>query len=452
MTPLSDQIHAGLTTARLASARGSWSGRDIAAAAGRLAGWLASRPPGLLVTAVRDTAGRAVCVLAGDLAGHVVLHADPAGPLPPDGILVQDRPLPDADYQDAAVGIMARARDRSVCLDGVPPGSQLFLTSGSTGQPVTVVRSPGAVLADARRIMGRMGYGSGKRTLVCAPLHHVYGFSYGLLAPLCSGGDAYYSGPRVIPSQLGRAVRRHRAEVLVGHPALYRFLATDAAAEKAADLRPLAIAVSAGAPLPPGSAAAIQARHELRMLNCYGSSEAGAVTLSYVDGTEATGDAGSLLDGIDARISDGELLLSCDSLASGYLTTAGLAPLRRSNEWYRSGDLARLDGRRVQLTGRIANVINVAGEKVSPEEIEAVLAMHPCVTDAQAYGEADPVRGRVPVAAVTLRVDCPVSELITWARARLEPHKVPHRIEIRAELQRSPTGKWLPATGNGGSS
>lgn len=452
MTYLSDQLQAGLATASIASSSGSVPGSGIVAAAGRLATWLDSQPPGLLVCSVTGPASTAVCVLAGDLASRSVLHADPASPATPAGILVRDTVLSGAEYQDNTVGITATPGDCRACLDDVPAGSQLFLTSGSTGQPVTVVRSPGAVLADAQRVMPRMRYRPGTRTLVCAPVHHVYGFTYGLLAPLCSGGIIYYCGPRVIPSQLGRAVRRHEAEVLVGHPALYRLLADDAAQQTPADLRPLARAVSAGAPLPAGAAAAIQACHQFGILNCYGSSEAGAVTLYNVDGIEAAGDVGLLLEGIEAHISDGELLLACDSLAKGYLGPTGLMPLNRSGDWYRTGDFARLDGTRVHLEGRIANVINVAGEKVSPEEIEAVLTMHPSVTDAHAFPEGDSVRGQVPVAMVTLSADCAVSELVRWCRGRLEPHKVPRRIEVRAQLERSPLGKRLRTSGNGSSS
>ena len=304
-------------------------------------------------------------------------------------------------------------------------------------------RGSDAVLSDASLVSARLGLGAGSRVLVSAPVQHVYGFNYGLIAPLRLGGSVYYAGPRVIPSQLARAAHREGADTLVGHPALYQLLAQDATTGATADLGPLDQAISAGAPLPAGSVLAITSRHRFELHNCYGSSEAGAVTLSAVQGSEPPGDAGLLLDGVDASTSEGELVLRTPSLAAGYLTPAGLGPLRADGAWYRTGDLAELHGGRVRLKGRVANVINVAGRKVSPEEVEAVLVEHPGVIDAEVYAEPDQVRGQVPVAAVTLRDDVPVAEVLGWCRARLAPYQVPRRIEVRDQLNRTETGKRI---------
>jgi acyl-coenzyme A synthetase/AMP-(fatty) acid ligase len=441
MTTLWAELHAGLATASVSSARGRWRGQDLLDAAERFAAWLGRQPAGPVISSVAEPALTAVTVLAGDLSGRPVIHTDPDGRATPPGILAMQTAFPAADYRDEGTGLYVRGGESDACLRGVPEGSQVFLTSGSTGTPAGVVRSAAAVLADARRVTKPLRYEPGRLTLVSAPVHHVYGFSYGLLAPLWAGAPAYYLGPRVIPSQLGRAARRLEADTLIGHQALYRMLADDAAREAPADLRPLRQAVSAGAPLAAGSVTALRARHHIEFFNCYGSSEAGAVTLSPVHGTEPAGDGGELLDGVEATTADGELLLRSSSLAAGYLAPDGLVPLHAAGAWYRTGDLAELDGYRIRLRGRVANVINIAGEKVSAEEIEAVLAGHPDVLDAEVHAEADPARGEVPVAVVTLRADRPIAELVAWCRARLEPYKVPRRIEVRGELPRTATGK-----------
>ena len=261
----------------------------------------------------------------------------------------------------------------------------------------------------------------------------------------------HYRGPRSIPSQLARAVREGGARTLIAHPAQYRLLAAEAENIAGADFAGLRRAVSAGAPLPTSAAQAILARHQFDLYNCYGSSEAGAVTLTPLTGQEEPGDAGIPLPGVAVRVAEpadglgGELLLRTDSLASGYLTPDGLMPLAERGGWYRTGDLAELAGERLRLLGRLASVINVAGRKVSPLEVERVLAGHPAVTEVQVVGEDDAARGQVPVARVVLTAPASVADLLDWCRTRLAPYQLPRRIDIRADLPRSVTGKPLRA-------
>lgn len=443
MKSLADELGPALAGTSFISARGSWTGQQALEAAGRLAAWLEGAPAGPLISRVADAASTAVTALGADLAGRPVMHIDPAGQAPIEGVVVSESPVACAGYLDEMFGLYGIVAPYAGSLSGVPERSHLFLTSGSTGTPVGVVRSAEAVMADALRVVDVLRYRHEPNILVSAPVHHVYGFNYGLIAPMAAGSAIYYSGPRVIPSQLARAIKRHRSDTLIGHPALYRMLAGDDQSALSPDVGALKRAVSAGAALPAGSAASFTRRYRVNLFNCYGSSEAGAVTLSPVTGNEEAGNAGFLLDGIDARIAAGELLLRTDSLAAGYLSADGLIPLKLAGEWYRTGDLVDLAGREVRLRGRVADVINVAGEKVIPLEIETVLLAHPLVVDAEVHAEPDPARGSVPVALVTLSREIDMAELVRWCWARLDPHKVPRRIDVREEIVRTATGKRL---------
>jgi acyl-coenzyme A synthetase/AMP-(fatty) acid ligase len=441
---LAEELSAGMGHATLTSPRGTRTGQQVLAAAARLAAWLDSLPSAPLVSCVADAASTAVTVLAGDIASRPVVHLDPIARAPfAGGVTVCESPVEPAGYADQAVGLFGSFTPFTECLSGVPERSHLFFTSGSTGVPSGVVRSAASVVADARRVTDVLRLGTERNIVVSAPVYHVYGFNYGLIAPLLAGAAVYYAGPRLIPSQLERAIARHQADTLIGHPALFRLVAADTRPVVSAEARTLRRAVSAGAPLPSGGANAFIQRYRAELFNCYGSSEAGAVTLSPVTGGEAAGDAGLLLTGIDARISDGELQLRTSSLAAGYLSAAGLATLELDGDWYRTGDLAELAGRSVGLHGRLADVINVAGKKVDPAEIETVLLSHPAVTDVEVSAQADSARGSIPVAVVALNCDTAVTELVSWCRVRLDPHKVPRRIEVREAIPRTVTGKRL---------
>jgi long-chain acyl-CoA synthetase len=114
--------------------------------------------------------------------------------------------------------------------------------------------------------------------------------------------------------------------------------------------------------------------------------------------------------------------------------------------WLHTGDLAVLDADGfLSIKGRAKELIIVAGENVSPGEVEDALLEHPAVFEAAVIAEADPSRGEVPVAYVALREGERVTEreLLTHCRAILAPFKVPRRVELRDELPHGPTGKIL---------
>jgi len=446
----------GLT---VSSSRGHIDGRALLDSAERLAQWLdGCGEPGPLVSAVTDIASIVVTTLAADRSGRPVVHIDPGDLTGPDGLQARetgDTPVGPDDYQDDRIGLHVTRRGRGTPLTGVPPGAQMFLTSGSSGEPVIVVRDAAAVLADARAVAGRLSYRADIPLVAGVPLYHVYGFTYGLIAPLLVGASVRHTGPRTVPSQLDRAVQQTGARILIGHPAHFRMVAEQAKRLGAPVLTGLDVAVSAGAPLPEGAAAAIAAHHEFTLYNCYGSSEAGAITLSPMTGTEPPGDAGALLPGIEARLAsseDGgpaELWLRTAGMARGYLQDDRLVPLAMTGDWLRTGDLAELLGDRVHLRGRISSIINVGGEKVAPEEIERVLAAHPQVADVEVRGEPDPVRGQRPVARLVLREAVSDADLLAWCRERLAPMKMPRRFERHTQLARSVTGKRLRLTDEG---
>ncbi|MEU1664500.1 fatty acid--CoA ligase family protein [Streptomyces sparsogenes] len=328
------------------------------------------------------------------------------------------------------------------------PRSGIFLTSGSTGEPAGAVRSARAQLADALRCAAFLEYGPTTPVVCAAPVVHAYGYTLGMLAPLLSGAPVTLCGSRLVPSQLAAAVRDAGARVLIALPFHYRLMAADTTSR----FDGLERAVSAGAPIPAGAAEAVTKAHGFALLNNYGSSETGAITIKRVDPAhDRPGDVGRPLSGIVASLRDvgeedgaGELLLATDSLADGYAHADGLRPLSLHGDLLRTGDLATLapDGS-VRLVGRLARMINVGGKKVNPVEVERVLAEHPAVTEAQVFAAEDGGRGQVPVARVAAPGPVTADALIGWCRERLAEHKIPRRVEVLAELPRSATGKVL---------
>jgi acyl-coenzyme A synthetase/AMP-(fatty) acid ligase len=379
-------------------------------------------------TRLSDPVAFAVSVLGCDLAGVPVAHEEPSG----------HSTLPASDA-------------------ALPPSSQIFLTSGTTGPAAGVVRSARAVVEDARRVAAFLGYRPGHPVVVAAPLFHVYGLNYGLVAPLVTGASIRCVPPLSVPSQLAAAVASHRAETLVALPAHYGLLSKAACTADVGLFGGLRSAVSAGGPVPSRAASVIAERLPFDLFNCYGSSEAGAVTLTRLSGREPDGWIGAPLPGVSARVGNDdranktdELHLRTASLATGLLGPGGLGMLPRTGDgWYRTGDLAVAQRGGLRLSGRIGTMINVAGEKVSPGDVERVLASHPTVRDVHVFAAADQVHGQVPAAHVVLRSPIGVPELVHWCRERLAPHQIPRSIAVVTEISRSAMGKAQPIPADG---
>ena len=445
----------------------TWTFHALLAAAETLADQLcrpgaADRRP--VNAELSDPVATTVAALGCDLAGVPIIHRDPAMPEPAPGITLHDgrtRTPGTGERRLADPGLWLRqdGAGDAISVTDIPSRSQIFLTSGSTGTPTGVIQTGASIVANTRQVAAFLGFGPDTPVLACAPLFHGYGFGCALLASLLSGAPMWFCSPRSVPSQLDRAARRHAAHTLIALPSHYGLISempADAGRPGVSEgLAGLRSCVTGGAPLATGVAARLVRRYSFTLYNAYGSSEAGAVAFKAVTGEDDPGDIGTPLPGISARIAKvaerdpyGELLLSCDGLAVGRIGPGGVRPLDLVDGWYRTGDLASIDqsSGAIRLFGRTDMVINVAGEKVSPAEIEQVLAAHPEVLDVQVLAAADRARGQVPVARVVLRDIAAESRLIGWCRERLAPHKVPARIERVAAIPRSAAGKPLLRT------
>ncbi|XTZ13728.1 class I adenylate-forming enzyme family protein [Micromonospora echinospora] len=447
---------ADLDRPALSDGRRRWSRRDLLSAAETLATVL-GRQSDPLVSELADPFAIAAVTLAADLVGLPLVHRDPAVPAALPGRVIRDAfPAARADVDHAGEDIdvaglrlWLRAGQGTPTVSGLPAGAQVFLTSGSTGTPSMVVRDTACVLADAERVAAVLAYAPDRPVVCAAPLFHAYGFNYALVAPLLYGSPVRLCPSRSLPSRLARAAHESTARILIALPAHYALMATDAPADTSRDAyAPLAEAVSAGAPLGPQVARTLSGRHAFALRNCYGSSEAGAVTLDPVHTSAQAGEIGLPLPGIAARLEPTdsghtELLLRSDSMAVGRIGPAGIEPLTRDG-WYHTGDLVeRLATGRLRLRGRRGSVINVAGEKVLPADVEAVLARHPAVAGVRVLPTAHDTAGQVPVATVVVTESVSTVELTRWCRDRLAPHQVPRAIELVDALPTSATGKVL---------
>ncbi|HEX7571254.1 MAG TPA: fatty acid--CoA ligase family protein, partial [Verrucomicrobiae bacterium] len=141
----------------------------------------------------------------------------------------------------------------------------------------------------------------------------------------------------------------------------------------------------------------------------------------------------------------GQLALRGPGMFSGYLNPPRSRAEVLRDGWFLTGDLAHRDsGGRIVLDGRTSSVIHVAGHKVFPEEVAAVLDQHPAVLRSRVFGRPHPQMGEAVHAEVQLRNgSSPTTseDILAFCRRRLSSQKVPASLEFVAEISMTTSGK-----------
>lgn len=152
----------------------------------------------------------------------------------------------------------------------------------------------------------------------------------------------------------------------------------------------------------------------------------------------------------DARIdpespheNEGELQLCGDNIFAGYWQDdARTAASFTHDGWFKTGDLARRgEGNNYEMLARIKSVIMVGGFLIQPDELDEAILLHPSVRESVSVGIEDPMFGEVPVTGVVSDGAVTETELITFARSKMEQRKVPKRIIFLDEIPRGDSGK-----------
>ena len=341
-----------------------------------------------------------------------------------------------------------RPVDRSLA-SGVPnEGVVLKFSSGSTGLVKGICLSVRNLLAEADTIVAGLDAGPGTRIIAPVPLFHSYGFDLGALAAIVSGARLHVSDG-FVPRRTLRLLDDPAPAAFLGVPVMYRVLLEG----NGAPLPPHRL-ISCTAPLDARTIVQFTERFGQPICQHYGASEVGGVTLQTPDDVLAHPDSvGRPMRNVSVRVVDpagrtlgpceaGEVVVRSGAVALGYVMGGppGRSPL--AGDSYAMGDLGVLDREGfLTVQGRLDDLINVGGFKVSPAEVRRVLDGHPSVRESAVTGHRDG-RGEVTVyAMVSLRAPATEIELIRYCQELLAEYKVPRRIDVRAELPRGPSGK-----------
>jgi acyl-CoA synthetase (AMP-forming)/AMP-acid ligase II len=167
--------------------------------------------------------------------------------------------------------------------------------------------------------------------------------------------------------------------------------------------------------------------------------------LPHKPGTVGLGAGVSVIDKMGRHLAanaPGEVVVRGPNVMRGYRNNPEANAAAFIDGWFRTGDIGVIDNDGyLALTGRIKDLINRGGEKISPAEVEAVLLEHPAVAEAAVFGVPDPKYGEEVSAAVVLRRAVTAPELQMFCRSRLGDFEVPKQIHLVSAIPQNAMGK-----------
>ena len=334
----------------------------------------------------------------------------------------------------------------------------LMLTSGTTAAPKVVPLTDANLLASIDGIRSIYQLTPADATLLVMPLFHGHGLIAGLLATLASGGAGIMpAGGRFHAGTFWQQMAAARATWYTAVPTIHQILLDRAGSEYPAGGYPdLRFVRSCSAPLAPAVQQDLETAFSAPVLQAYGMTETAHQVASNplpANGPDKTASVGiptgaqvqvTRPDGKPGEAGEtGEIWIRGAAVTSGYLGNRQATADSFTAGWFRTGDLGQKDADSyLFLTGRIKEIINRGGEKISPAAVDQILQSNPGVEDALSFGVPDKEYGEDIRAAVVLRPGHAVTEaeLKDYSRSRLSPFEVPKRIFFVARLPRTEKG------------
>jgi acyl-CoA synthetase (AMP-forming)/AMP-acid ligase II/acyl carrier protein len=380
-------------------------------------------------------------------AGITVLHAR----------LRPDQPAGLVTLTGGDLGPMSDPVAESAAGPRFDPSVGLVLhTSGTTARPKIVPLTRANLRASAANVAASLALTPDDRGLELMPLFHVHGLVAGLLAPLHAGSSVIcapgFLAPEVprwcsalTPTWLTAVPTMHQALIdrLTSHPSEVpttplRFLRSSSAS-LATQVMVQAEQIF-GAPLVEAYGMTEAAHQIAANPRPPGERRAGTVGRAAGPDVAVLGVDGTL---VPAGV-DGEIVIRGDNVMVGYDAPPEVNAAAFHDGWFRTGDQGRLgDDGYLTITGRLKEIINRGGEKISPREIDEVLLDHPAVAQAVTFAVPDRRLGEIVAAAVVAAPGASPGErdLREFVALRLAPFKVPRRVVVLDELPLGATGK-----------
>jgi len=349
-----------------------------------------------------------------------------------------------------------RKTARSGGLAGSEDVALVLHTSGTTSRPKIVPLTQRNVCTSAANIAASLALGRADRCLNIMPLFHIHGLIAAVSASLHAGASVHCT-PGFNALHFFRWLEEVEPTWYTGVPTMHQaILARAARNEGAARAAALRFIRSSSASLPPRVMAELEAAFGAPVIEAYGMTEAahqmasnplpprprkaGSVGLPAGPEMAVMNERGELLP----AGSIGEIVIRGPNVTAGYQNNAAANATAFTNGWFRTGDQGVIDDDGYfRLTGRLKEIINRGGEKISPREVDEVLLDHPAVAQVVTFAVPHDKLGEDVAAAIVLAQGAQADErsIREFAAKRLADAKVPRTIVFVDEIPKGATGK-----------
>ena len=329
-------------------------------------------------------------------------------------------------------------------------------TSGTTSRPKIVPLKQHNIIASTRNIVASLALEPSDRCMNVMPLFHIHGLMAGLLSPLASGGSVACT-PGFEPFKFFQWLNEFEPTWYTAVPTMHQVILSRA--KKAADVverSRLRFVRSSSTSMPTVVIEEVKRVFGVPLIEAYGMTEASHQMASnpLPPGEQKPGSVG-VGTGIDIAImsenSDlldtgerGEVVIRGETVITGYENNPEANAKGFTDGWFRTGDQGYLDDDGyLFLTGRLKEIINRGGEKISPLEVDEVLMRHPAIAQAVTFGMPHDKLGEEVAAAVVLAKGESITEreVRDFAAEHLTDFKVPRKVVFLEEIPQGPTGK-----------
>jgi acyl-CoA synthetase (AMP-forming)/AMP-acid ligase II/thioesterase domain-containing protein/acyl carrier protein len=328
-------------------------------------------------------------------------------------------------------------------------------TSGTTARPKMVPLTQSNLAASAHHIGGTLHLSRADRCLNVMPLFHIHGLVAGVLSSLAAGGSVFCA-PRLDALQFFRWLSEARPTWYTAVPTMHQAVLAQVERHRAiVDEARLRFIRSSSAALPVSVLRHLEHAFGAPVIESYGMTEAahqmtsnplppaarkpGTVGRAAGPDVALMGPDGSLL----SPGTLGEVVIRGPNVTAGYRDPEANAQAFCGG-WFRTGDQGVMDpDGYLTITGRLKDIINRGGEKVSPKEIDDALLEHAGVAAAAAFPLPHPTLGQEIAAVVVPAKDAGLSEaaLTQYLAGRLPRFKIPRRLVFADDIPKGPTGK-----------
>ncbi len=356
---------------------------------------------------------------------------------------------PSWEHEPDAQDILSRSRPQP---DDI---TQLIYTSGTTGEPKGVMHTANTLFANILPYAERLQLSSRDVVLMASPMAHQTGFMYGLMMPVILRASAVLQDIWE-PKKAIDIIRAEQVSFTMASTPFLTDLAKAVAATKQ-EVPSLRIFLCAGAPIPGPLVEQARAALGAKIVSAWGMTENGAVTTTKLedDDERSVNTDGCPLPGMELRVLDdndatapagtlGRLFVRGCSNFGGYLKRPHLNGTD-ADDWFDTGDLARLDERGyVRINGRSKDVIIRGGENIPVIEVESLLYRHPAVAQAAIVAYPDERLGERACACVVLKPgqSLDLAMMIEFMKAqRMAAQYIPERLVVLEAFPTTPSGK-----------